>query len=149
MGKNLEINKKLESYIEHYSYNLHPVQKEIISYNESLGDIKKMQLAVSQCHFLEIIIKISNINKILEIYKRYIAYYLFLHIGFFYKSSQNNYIKNFIKFGKDTTVEINGFFDSKNNSDLIKIDEINKVNFFILIKLILVALLIIRKIGIL
>ena len=67
MGKNLEINKKLERYIEEYSYNLHPVQKQIISYNESLGEIKRMQIAVSQCHFLELIIKISNINRILEI----------------------------------------------------------------------------------
>ena len=67
MGKNLEINKKLERYIEEYSYNLHPVQKEIIAYNESLGDIKKMQISVSQCHFLELIIKTSNTSKILEV----------------------------------------------------------------------------------
>ena len=67
MGKNLEITEKIEKYIEEYSYNLHPVQKEIISYNERLGDIKRMQIAVSQCHFLELIVKISNINKILEI----------------------------------------------------------------------------------
>ena len=67
MGKNLEITEKLERYIEKYSHNLHPIQKEIILYNESLGDIKRMQLAVSQCHFLELIIKVSNINKILEI----------------------------------------------------------------------------------
>ena len=67
MGKNLEITEKLEKYIEEHSYNLHPAQKEIISYNESLGDIKRMQLAISQCHFLELIIKISNINKVLEI----------------------------------------------------------------------------------
>ena len=67
MGKNLEITEKLEKYIEEHSYNLHPVQKEIISYNKNLGEIKRMQIAVSQCHFLELIIKISNINKILEI----------------------------------------------------------------------------------
>jgi len=67
MGKNLEITKKLENYIEKYSHNLHPIQKEIISYNENLGDIKKMQISVSQCHFLELIIKVSNTNKILEI----------------------------------------------------------------------------------
>ena len=66
MGQNLEINKKLEKYIEEYSYNLHPVQKEIISYNESLGDIKRMQIAVSQCHFLELLIKTSNTTRILE-----------------------------------------------------------------------------------
>ena len=67
MGKNLGITEKLEKYIEEHSHSLHPVQKEIISYNESLGDIKRMQIAVSQCHFLELIIKVSNINKVLEI----------------------------------------------------------------------------------
>ncbi len=67
MGKNLEITEQLESYIEKFSYKLHPIQKEIIFYNESLGDIKRMQIAVSQCHFLELIIKISHTKKILEI----------------------------------------------------------------------------------
>ena len=67
MGKNLEITEKLERYIEEYSHNLHPIQKKIISYNENLGDIKRMQITVSQCYFLELIIKVSNINKILEI----------------------------------------------------------------------------------
>ena len=67
MGKNLEITEKLEKYIEEHSYNLHPVQKEIIFYNESLGDIKRMQISVSQCYFLELIVKVSNTNKILEI----------------------------------------------------------------------------------
>ena len=67
MGKNLEMTTLIEEYIEKFSYSLHPIQKEIISYNESLGDIKKMQIAVSQCHFLELIIKISNSKKILEV----------------------------------------------------------------------------------
>ena len=67
MGKNLEINLKLEKYIEELSYNLHPIQQEIIKYNDSLGDIKRMQISVSQCHFLHLIIKISKIKKVLEI----------------------------------------------------------------------------------
>ena len=67
MGKNLEINSKIEKYIEELSYNLHPVQKEIIKYNESLGDIKRMQISVSQCHFLHLIIKVSKIKNVLEI----------------------------------------------------------------------------------
>ena len=67
MGKNLEITPLLEKYIENFSQPLHPIQKEIISYNESLGDIKKMQIAVSQCHFLELIIKVTNSKKILEV----------------------------------------------------------------------------------
>jgi predicted O-methyltransferase YrrM len=67
MGQNLEITKKLEKYIENLSKSLHPIQKEIISYNESLGDIKRMQISISQCQFLELITKISNSKKILEI----------------------------------------------------------------------------------
>ena len=67
MGKNLEINLKLEKYIEELSFNLHPIQQEIIKYNESLGDIKRMQISVSQCHFLHLIIKITKIKKVLEI----------------------------------------------------------------------------------
>ena len=67
MGQNLEITKKLETYIENLSKSLHPIQKEIILYNESLGDIKRMQISTSQCQFLELIIKVSNSKKILEI----------------------------------------------------------------------------------
>lgn len=67
MGKNLEITNKLENYIEKFSYQLTPVQKEIIKYNDSLGDIKRMQIAVSQCHFLHLIIKTSKIKNALEI----------------------------------------------------------------------------------
>ena len=67
MGSNLEITKEIENYINNNSLELNPVQKEIISYNESLGDIKRMQISISQCHFLHLIIKITKINKILEI----------------------------------------------------------------------------------
>ncbi|MDC0052043.1 class I SAM-dependent methyltransferase [bacterium] len=67
MGKDLEISDKVKSYIKNLSKELHPVQKDIISYNETLGEIRKMQIAVSQCHFLELITKISKAKKILEI----------------------------------------------------------------------------------
>ena len=67
MGSNLTINKAIEEYINNHSIELNPIQKEIISYNETLGDIKRMQIAVSQCYFLHLIIKTSKIKKILEI----------------------------------------------------------------------------------
>ena len=67
MGSNLVITKEIENYINNHSFELTEVQKEIISYNNSLGDIKRMQISISQCHFLHLIIKISNIKKILEI----------------------------------------------------------------------------------
>ena len=67
MGSNLAITKEIENYINNHSLELTSVQKEIISYNYSLGDIKKMQISVSQCHFLHLIVKIANVKKILEI----------------------------------------------------------------------------------
>jgi len=67
MGSNLTVNKEIEEYINNNSTKLHPVQKEIISHNEALGDIKRMQISISQCHFLHLLIKSSKIKKILEI----------------------------------------------------------------------------------
>ena len=67
MGKNLEITQKLEKYINNLSLKLNPIQQEIIDYNNTLGDVKRMQVATSQCHFLHLIIKTSNIKNVLEI----------------------------------------------------------------------------------
>ena len=67
MGKNLEITEKLEKYINNFSLKLNPIQQEIIEYNNTLGDVKRMQVATSQCHFLHLIIKTTNIKNVLEI----------------------------------------------------------------------------------
>ena len=67
MGSNLTVNKEIEEYINYNSIKLHPVQKEIIKHNKELGDIKRMQISISQCHFLHLLIKSSKIKKILEI----------------------------------------------------------------------------------
>ena len=67
MGKNLEITENLQKYIDNFSLKLNPIQQEIIDYNNTLGNEKRMQVATSQCHFLHLIIKTSNIKNALEI----------------------------------------------------------------------------------
>ena len=67
MGSDLNITKHLQDYILKHGLKLHPVQKEIINYNLKLGDIKRMQISISQCQFLHLIIKVSKIKKVLEI----------------------------------------------------------------------------------
>jgi caffeoyl-CoA O-methyltransferase len=67
VGKNLEITEKLEKYINDFSLKLNPIQQEIIDHNKTLGDVKRMQVATSQCHFLHLIIKTSKIKNVLEI----------------------------------------------------------------------------------
>ena len=136
MGQNLEITKKLEAYIENLSKTLHPIQKEIILHNESLGDIKRMQISISQCQFLELIIKVSNTKKILEIgtFTGLSALSMSLALPedgqlialdknvdtnkvakeFFKKANQENKIKTIIKPALETLADIkkeNKFFD--------------------------------------
>jgi len=65
--KNIKIDESLEKYISDNSYDLHPVQKEIIEYNNNLGEIKKMQISVTQAYFMQLLIKINNVKQILEI----------------------------------------------------------------------------------
>tara|TARA_Y100000817_G_scaffold126013_1_gene98784 strand:- start:641 stop:1297 length:657 start_codon:yes stop_codon:yes gene_type:complete len=67
MIKNLKIDENLEKYIRENSYDLHPVQKNIIEYNNSLGSQKKMQISVTQSYFFQFLIKTNNIKNILEI----------------------------------------------------------------------------------
>jgi predicted O-methyltransferase YrrM len=67
MGRNLEITEKLQMYVDNFSLKLNPIQQEIINYNNTLGDVKRMQVATSQCYFFHLIIKISNIKNVLEI----------------------------------------------------------------------------------
>ena len=67
MGVNLEISEKIKKYINDFGLKLDPVQEEIINYNNTLGDIKRMQVDPSQCYFFHLIIKISNIKNVLEI----------------------------------------------------------------------------------
>ena len=67
MPKKLDLTDNLEKYIVDHSEYLTDVQKEIIKYNTSLGEKQRLQISISQAQFLQILIKISNIKKILEI----------------------------------------------------------------------------------
>ena len=67
MPKKLDLTDNLENYIINHSENLTDVQKDIVNYNISLGDQQRLQISISQAQILQILIKISNIKKILEI----------------------------------------------------------------------------------
>ena len=61
MTKSLKIDEKLEKYISDHSYDLHPIQKEILNHNDKLGDVKKMQISITQAYFFQLFIKTNNI----------------------------------------------------------------------------------------
>lgn len=111
-------NDKILSEINFVKY-----QKEInnnfINYNKTIN--------VNEIR--EIIKNEDNIVTILEIIKRYIAYYLFLYIGGYYLGTLDNFTNNILEFAKnqiDYKYKIPNFFNSENNSILI--------NYFIMIR---------------
>ena len=67
MLKNIEVSQDLLDYIYNHTQPLHPVQKDILTYNKNLGDIQRMQISETQGHFLQLIIKINNVKNCLEI----------------------------------------------------------------------------------
>ena len=145
MGVNLDISEKLQSYISNFSLKLNPIQLEIINYNKTLGDIKRMQIDPTQCHFLHLIIKISNIKNVLEIgtFTGLSALSISLALPedgklialdknektnelalkFFKKAKQDHKIKTIVKPALETLEELN-----KNEFDMIFIDA-DKMNY--------------------
>ena len=67
MPKKIDLTDNLEKYIIDHSEDLTDIQKEILDYNLSLGEQKKLQISISQAQFLQSLIKISKIKKVLEI----------------------------------------------------------------------------------
>ena len=67
MLKNIEVTQDLLDYIYNHTHPLHPVQKDILTHNKTLGDIERMQISEIQGHFLQLIIKINNVKSCLEI----------------------------------------------------------------------------------
>ena len=67
MLKNIEVTQDLLDYIYNHTQPLHPVQRDILEHNKTLGDIQRMQISESQGHFLQLIIKINNVKNCLEI----------------------------------------------------------------------------------
>ena len=67
MLKNIEVTQDLLDYIYNHTHPLHPTQKDILTYNKTLGDIQRMQISEVQGHFLQLIIKINNVKNCLEI----------------------------------------------------------------------------------
>ena len=66
MLKNIEVTQDLLDYIYNHTHPLHPVQKDILTHNKTLGDIQRMQISETQGHFLQLIIKISNVKNCLQ-----------------------------------------------------------------------------------
>jgi predicted O-methyltransferase YrrM len=150
MPKKLDLTDNLEKYIIEHSDNLTNIQKEILDYNFSLGDQKKLQISISQAQFLQTLIKISNIKKVLEIgsFTGFSALSMALSLPddgslisldknsefskkakFFYDKANENKITQIIKPALESLKELE---NSKQKFDLVFIDadKENYINYY-------------------
>ena len=67
MLKNIEVTQDLLDYIYNHTQSLHPVQRDILAHNKTLGDIQRMKISEIQGHFLQLIIKINDVKNCLEL----------------------------------------------------------------------------------
>ena len=67
MDKNINIDHKLIEYIFSHTNNLHPIQEELLKYNENLGHIKRLQISILQANFLQFLIKSNSFKSCLEL----------------------------------------------------------------------------------
>ena len=136
MFKNIEVTQDLLDYIYSHTSPLHPVQKEILEYNKTLGDIQRMQISEPQALFLQFIIKFNNITSCLKIgtFTGFSALSMALVLpidgklvaldkdkeiikvaqSFFKKAKMNNKISTIIENAEKTLkslIEVNSIFD--------------------------------------
>ena len=67
MDKNIPIDQNMIDYIFSNTERLHPVQKKILKYNESLGHLKRLQISILQANFLQFLIKVNKFKSCLEV----------------------------------------------------------------------------------
>ena len=132
MSSNLPINKQIEKYIDEHSLKLHPVQNEIIKYNDTLGKKKKLQISINQCHFLYLLTKLFKPKKILEIGTFTGLSSLSMCIGLEKDSKITTLDKN-----KETSLVAKKFFEKAKVSEQIDIiidEAVNSINKLIIQK---------------
>jgi hypothetical protein len=90
--------------------------------NDILSTIKKFIEIIPKKDILDTIKNDSYYEPILNIIKRYSAFYIYLGIAYHYNGGRELYITNIIeasRFQKDATYQIINFFNSENNSKII------------------------------
>ena len=90
--------------------------------NEIMGFIKKFIDSISKKDIVDVIKKESYYDSILNIVKRYCAFYIYLGIAYYYEGGRDLFITNIIeasRYQKDATFQITNFFNSENNAKII------------------------------
>lgn len=111
---------------------LEKVKQELnfVKYQKQLNEILSNYFgSINIADITKIVDTPDNAELINNIIQRYIAYYLFLTIGHFYKGKEGTYINNIIEISNNQhsyKLKIVDFFNSDNNATLIKLHQLEK-----------------------
>ncbi len=113
-------------------------EPNFVKYQTQINDfIKDFINGIDKVPITNIVPSANNVASILDIMTRYVAFYLYLTIGYYYKDSRELYVTNIVECSKNqksSTFQINDFFNSENNALLVKFYTIIK-NIRTLVKL--------------
>ena len=90
--------------------------------NDILNYIKNFIGLIPKKDIIDIIKKESYYEIIINIIKRYCAFYIYLGIGYYYEGGRELFITNIIetsRYQKDAIFQISHFFNSENNAKII------------------------------
>lgn len=117
------INNFSEYLIKNDIINKFTKDMNFVKYQNNIIDtIKNFITNLSKEELKNIVNNEDNINYILDIVKRYCAFYIYFGIAYYYKNDRELFVTNIIetsKNQKDSTFQIPNFFNSENNSIII------------------------------
>src|SRR5271154_6114611 len=94
-----------------------------VEYRDQINEfIQKFMDGVDISDIQKLINNKENLQRIIDIIKRYIAYYFFLTLAYHYPGTIKDYRNNLIQYSKlqeNSTFTIKNFFDTENNYQII------------------------------
>lgn len=122
-----------------------PLMKELleggkinfVEYREQINTfINKFMDSIDIIELQSIINNRENLTRILDIIKRYVAYYIFLTIAYYYKGTIKDFRNNIIQYSKlqeSSMITVKNFYDTQNNYQLVQFYKIVKDSSVILL----------------
>lgn len=94
-----------------------------VKYQSNINSILQTYItSINKKEIRDIVNNEDNVDRILELLKRYLGYYTFMTIGFFYNAKSDTYNNNIVEFSKNQgsfNLNISSFFNSESNSNII------------------------------
>ncbi len=104
--------------------------QNFVKYMNEIIDTIKLFIQELNIKEIEVLIKSkAHVKYVTEIIKRYCAFYIYLGIAYYYKGDRDLFITNIVETSKnikDSTFNINNFYNSENNSKIITMFSIIK-----------------------